>query len=210
MGIGCHLKNTFISLLLYADDMALMAPSLAGLQKLLGIAESYCQEWDILLNVKKTKNMFFGKRHNLPALSLDGNDIEWVDSWKYLGVTLRSHKHFNCSIDEKVKSFYRCANAILRIDGRSNEIVMLQLLESQCVSILTYAIEVITVADRDERRRLRVAYNSIFRKLFGYRNWESVTELQHALNRPTWEELTEKRTAIFMQTVSQCPILHHK
>ena len=81
--------------------------------------------------------MLFGKSQNLPALSLDGNDIEWVDSWKYLGVSLRSHKHFNCSIDEKVKSFYRCANAILRIDGRSNEIVMLQLLESQCVSILT-------------------------------------------------------------------------
>ena len=80
MGIGCHLKNTFISLLLYADDMALMAPSLAGLQKLLGIAESYCKEWDILLNAKKTKNMFFGKSDNLPALSLDGNDIEWVDS----------------------------------------------------------------------------------------------------------------------------------
>ena len=152
--------------------------------------------------------MFFGKSRNLPALSLNGKDIEWVNSWKYLGVMLVSHKHFNCCIDEKVKSFYRSTNAILRIDGRSNETVMLQLLESQCVSILTYAIEVINVADRDKRRRLRVAYNSIFRKLFGYRNWESVTELQHALNRPTWEELTERRTAKFMQTVSECPLLH--
>ena len=84
---------------------------------------------------------------------------------------------------------------------------MLALLESQCVSILSYAVEVITVADRDERRRLRVAYNSIFRKLFGYRNWESVTELQHALNRPTWEELIERRVSKFLQTVAECPIL---
>ena len=75
---------------------------------------------------------------------------------------------------------------------------MLHLLESQCVSILTYATEVIHVADRDERRRLRVAYNSIFRRLFGYRNWESVTDLQHALKRPTWDELVEKRHAKFM------------
>ena len=90
-------------------------------------------------------------------------------------------KAFNSSIDSKVKSFYRSANAILRIDGKSDEIVMLHLLETQCISILTYATEVIHVADRDERRRLRVAYNSIFRRLFGYRNWESVTELQHAL-----------------------------
>ena len=125
--------------------------------------------------------MLFGKVHNLPNLLLDGKTIEWVQSWPYLGVTLRSHKNFNCSIDEKVKAFYRCANAILRIEGRSDEIVMLHLLETHCISVLTYAIEVIEIADRDERRKLRVAYNSIFRKLFGYRDWESVTELQHAL-----------------------------
>ena len=82
-----------------------------------------------------------------------------------------------CSIDEKVKAFYRRANAILRIDGQSDELVMLHLLEIHCVSVLTYAIEVIDVADRDERRRLRVAYNSVFRRIFGYRDWESVTNL---------------------------------
>ena len=106
LGIGCHLKNKFLSLLLYADDMALVSPSLAGLQILLSVAETYCKEWDILLNAKKTKNMFFGKSRHLPALSLDGKDIEWVDSWKYLGVMLTSYKQFNCCIDEKIKSFY--------------------------------------------------------------------------------------------------------
>ena len=121
----------------------------------------------------------FGKSGKLPNLVLDGKKIEWVQSWTYQGVTLISHKSFNCSIDAEVKSFYRCVNAILRINGRSDEIVMLNLLESQCVSILTYATEVIHVTDRDERRRLRVAYN--FRRVFGLRYWESVTQLQHAL-----------------------------
>ena len=107
--------------------------------------------------------MVFGKKYDLPELILDGKSIEWVESWTYLGVALLSHKQFNCSIDEKIKSFYRCANAILRIDGRSGEIVKLQLLESQCISILSYAMQVIHVIDRDERRRLRVAYNSLRR-----------------------------------------------
>ena len=209
IGVGCYLISKFLSILLYADDMALLAPSLKGLQTLLIATENYCRDWDILLNAKKTKNMVFGKKCDLPDLVLDGKKIEWVQSWSYLGVTLLSHKEFNCSIDQKVKSFYRCANAILRIDGRSDEIVMLRLLEAQCVSILTYAMEVIHVADRDERRRLRVAYNSIFRRVFGYRDWESVTDLQHSLKRPTWEELTEKRKSKFLQTVSQCPLLNH-
>ena len=44
MGIGCHLKDMFLSILLYADDIALIAPTLTGLQKLLTVAEMYCKE----------------------------------------------------------------------------------------------------------------------------------------------------------------------
>ena len=57
--------------------------------------------------------------NNLCSLYLDGNRLEWVTKWKYLGVILQSHTSFNCSIDETVKSFYKCLNAILRIEGRS-------------------------------------------------------------------------------------------
>ena len=61
----------------------------------------------------------------------------------------------------------------------------------------------IHVADRDERRRHCVAYNTIFRKLFDFRPWESLTELQHALHRPTWEELVNKRKQKFRDRLSQ-------
>ena len=131
-----------------------------------------------------------------------------MERWSYLGVVLKSHTAFNCCIDEKVKAFYRCANGIMRIEGRSSETVMLQLLESHCLPILTYAIEVTEIANRDEKRRLRVAYNSLFRKLFNYRTWESVTDLQHTLHRPTWEELVEKRKSKFIERISNCDILN--
>ena len=107
--------------------------------------------------------------------------------------------YFNCSITERVKKFYRCANGIFRIEGRSNDTVMLRLVEAHChcVPLLTYGVEILYVADRDERRQLRVAYNSLFRKIFGYRWYESVTALQGFLGRPTWEQLVEKRTTSF-------------
>ena len=76
--------------------------------------------------------------------------------------------------------------------------VMFQWLESHCLSILTNAIEVTHASDREVRRKLRVAYNSMFRQIFGYRRSESVTDLQHQLGRPTWEELVEKRTSKFL------------
>ena len=105
-GAGCYLKLVFLSILLYADDMALLAPLLKGLQTLLTATEQYCKKWDIMLNAKKSKNMCFGKRYDLRPLQLDGSNIEWVDSWSYLGVTLKAQTKFNCCIDEKIKSFY--------------------------------------------------------------------------------------------------------
>ena len=82
--------------------------------------------------------------------------------------------------------------------------VMLQLVESHCVSLLTYAIGVIDVADRDEKRQFRAVYNSIFRKIFGYRWSQSVTALQGFLERPTWERLVEKRKDGFVKRIRAC------
>ena len=127
-----------------------------------------------------------------------------MTTWKYLGVFLKSGQRFDCSVTERVKSFYRSLNSILRVDGRSDDMVLLQLIETHCVPLLTYGIEVVRVFDRDENRSLRVAYNSIFRKLFGYRYFESVTNLQHSLSRLTWEELVDKRVNGFIHRARAC------
>ena len=109
-----------------------------------------------------------------------------------------SSKSFDCSITEKIKRFYRCTNSIFRIDGMSNDMVMLRLIETHCVPLLTYAIEIVNVLNRNERRQLRVAYNSVFRKIFHYRWSESVTALQGFLQGPTWEQLVERRRSGFI------------
>ena len=201
-GKGCHYLGKFAGALFYADDMAIVSPSLRGLKTLLRICEDYCSEWDICLNAKKSKSLYFGKRIEvIHSIELNGKAVDWVDQWVYLGVTLKSAKTFDCSIKERLKKFFRCANAIFRIDGKSNDTVMLRLVESHCVPLLTYAIEVVFVVNRDERRQLRVAYNSLFRRIFGYRWSESVSALQSFLGRPTWEQLVEKRRANFVARI---------
>ena len=52
---------------------------------------------------------------------------------------------------------------------------MLNLIETHCIPILTYAIEVIVVSDRDIRRQLTVAYNF---QLPHRSIWHSITILQ--------------------------------
>ena len=206
-GIGCYLVQKFAAALMYADDMALLAPSLKGLQKLLLLCEHYCHDWDIRLNANKSKNLSFGKG-STPShqLMLNSAPIEWVEKWKYLGVTLLHGRHFSCCADETVRKYYRAVNSVLRVDGRSDDIVMLRLIEAHCVPILSYAIEVVNVTDRRQMSRMRAAYNSVFRKLFNYSYRESVTDLQHMLGRPTWEELIAKRKNNFMRNASRLPV----
>ena len=197
---GCHYFNRFAAAFFYADDMCVLAPSIKGLETMLKLCEAYCIEWDIGLNAKKSRNLYFGKSTTVDYdIFLNGNKVEWADEWSYLGVTLKSGKVFSCSVKERIKKFYRCLNSILRIDGRSNDMVMLRLIETHCTPLLTYAIEIVHVINRDDRRQLRVAYNSTFRKIFGYRSSQSVTNLQSFLSRPTWEELVERRKNHFFE-----------
>ena len=77
LGKGCYFARMFAAALFYADDMALLAPSIKGLQCLLNACETYCAEWDICLNPKKSKNLYFGKRtESLFKVTLKGSEIQ--------------------------------------------------------------------------------------------------------------------------------------
>ena len=51
--IGCYIKGICISILRYADDILLLAPSVTALQRLLRMCEQELMWLDMSLNVKK-------------------------------------------------------------------------------------------------------------------------------------------------------------
>ena len=146
---GCYFCGVFAAALFYADDMAILSPTLKGLSSLQQQCEQYCVEWDICINAKKSRCLYFGKRTNISyKVLLNGIKEDWAEEWPHLGVKLKSGKTFNCPVTERVKKFYRSVNAILRIDGYSMDLVMLRLIETHCIPILTFAIEFIQVSTR--------------------------------------------------------------
>ena len=113
-GIGCYYLHYFAAALFYADNMAIMAPSVKGLITLLKICGDYCAEFDICLNAAKSQLMYFGKSTLISCtVELNGVTIDWSSECKYLGIILKGGKKFGCSILDRVKKFYRCLNAIL-------------------------------------------------------------------------------------------------
>jgi hypothetical protein len=66
-----------VHLLLYADDLALMSHTLAGLQKQLDILQAFCCERQLTVNVKKTKVVVFEARKSVcQAFQYEGEAIE--------------------------------------------------------------------------------------------------------------------------------------
>ena len=77
-----------------------------------------------------------------------------------------------------------------------------------CHVISRHAVEICHVFARREIVARFAAYNSLIRKMFGYRVFESVTEQQLSLGRPAWEQtwelLVEKIKFGFYQSLSKC------
>ena len=128
--------------------------------------------------------MIFGKSHketDLFPLTIDGNPIEYVTEWKYLGVTLSSGKHLFFNARPDLASFFRATNAVLNVLKGAKEDVLLKLLYSNCVPILTYACDVkeYTASDMSD---CSVAMNNAFRKIFGFKEWRSIRVLREIFN----------------------------
>ena len=95
LNIGCSVGETYVGVVGYADDLFLMAPSLDGLQKMLGVCEKYANTHNLKFSTdtnphkSKTKCMgFLMKDRDLPSMKLCNNDLPLVKYGKHLDVKL--------------------------------------------------------------------------------------------------------------------------
>ena len=96
---GVSIGGTIFTHLLYADDLVLFSETKEGMQTLLNNIESYCRKWHLIINSQKSKVMIFhktqSKRANNINFSIDGIELEIVNSYKYLGHVLCNSKNIH-------------------------------------------------------------------------------------------------------------------
>jgi hypothetical protein len=168
-GYGCYKRYVCCSILLYADDILLVSPSVSSLQSLIHICEAELDSLDMRINVKKSACIRIGPRYNSKCntlTTLNGSDIQWVGSLRYLGIHLSSWQKFSCSLDHAKKSFYRSFNCIFgKIGRRASEEVIIELLKSKCLPCMYYGLEACPI-NKGHIKSLEFALNSCFRKIF--------------------------------------------
>ena len=98
-----------INHMLYADDLCIVSLSAASLQQLLSICDEYCASHSITFNVKKSVCMFFkctfNKHCDNSTVFLSGNQIDFVQEVKYLGVLLNPSMKTSIDVSHQTRKF---------------------------------------------------------------------------------------------------------
>ena len=123
--------------------------------------------------------MVVGKNNDFQflPLSLNNESLDFVDSYRYLGVDVCAGTSLSFSAEYMLRSFHRSANSILYSQVKPSTEVLLKLLYTNCVPILTYASAVRDLNAAD-MRRCHVALNNAIRKIFSFAVWESIHHIR--------------------------------
>ena len=93
---GILIGSMCLSILLYADDICLMAPTPEKLQKMLDVVAKWCRKWGMQINTKKTQILHV-RNSQRPrskfAFNCGGAALSYTESYKYLGYII--HEHLN-------------------------------------------------------------------------------------------------------------------
>ena len=106
---------------------------------------------------------------------------------RFLGVELCRGSSFRTKVDGKLYSFYRGSNSLLSRAGaagiKSLPHLLFYLYKVHCLPILRYCNKVqLDTLTRRDRAKIRIAHNSMVRRIFSLPRWESVPEY-YALDR---------------------------
>lgn len=91
MGVGIKVGRMLINIIMYADDIILVADNAVDAQTLLDAVTKFGFEIKIKFNPEKTNLMVCGARPMSFELKLCNKSIVLVDEIKYLGVMLKSN-----------------------------------------------------------------------------------------------------------------------
>ena len=116
LGIGIEIDGIIICILLYADDIVLLAKSEAELQSLILSMEQWCQLYQLKVNVNKTKIVHFRNCRKCPTefiFKMNENVLDKVEVYKYLGVYFHENMKFDIHADKMANSGSRALGSVI-------------------------------------------------------------------------------------------------
>lgn len=170
LGCGIELDVGQLSLLLYADDVVLIAPTEDSLQLMLNTLNDWCSKWRLLINTDKTKIIHFrpvSKEKCQFDFRCGDIAIEITDTYKYLGLWFHEHLDMKFAVNELAKSASRALSALytkfLHVGGMDYN-VFCKLYESLVEPVLFYGAGIWGLS---EQKKINTVQNKACRYFLG-------------------------------------------
>ena len=151
--------------LLYADDTLILAESAKDLQEALKGLHTYCNKWDLNVNLDKTKVIIFsrGKVKKFKPFEFGDNTIDVVDDYVYLGTTFNYNGTFNKA---KSKQALQAKKATFSLITKIKQLNLtfetsVELFERLIIPVLLYGSE---IWGYENPKQLQTMVNNVMRK----------------------------------------------
>ena len=146
-GISLTPEQIQIMILLFADDVLLLSHTIIGLQQQLNILHDTANRLGLVVNMDKSKIIVFRKGGYLSARErwvYNGQILEIVNQYKYLGVYFSTGLSFSCALKDMAARAKKGVIGILRLlwsFGNQSPQMFFKLFDCQIQPILTYGSE---------------------------------------------------------------------
>ena len=158
-----------VGVLLFADDMVVMAESVEGLQSNLQVLSDVLSRWELKVNWRKTKVMRVARNSEECEVEIREEIIEQVGAMKYLGVMISS----DGSMDKEVEA--RIGNATRMIRGMNETVLRrkelsrstkLKVVNATVMPKLMYGCETWSLSKR-QQSKVQATQMNILRRIKG-------------------------------------------
>ena len=175
----------------YADDQAMIADSNNGPQNIMNNLTITAGNYDMKINVKKTKAMKIGRDNDkVLNIKVNENQLEQVNKFKYLGSMLTSDGSRQCETRSRIAMVKEVFNKhkILKVKGVNRQLRK-RLVKSLVWNVLLYGSETWTLKAADVKR-LEACEMWIWRKM------EKISWTGKVSNEEVLRKISEERSLI--------------
>ena len=179
--MGVRLKNMFLKVLLYADDLVLLAESATDLQAMLDVLSVFCRINMMTVNIKKSEVVIFNSLTHDYTFTYDGHVLDIKDKFIYLGMLFEgrydvkqmARRGLNRGRNALFALYRKCAELDIH-----NVYTKLHLFDTLVKPILNYGCEIWgpsilskgkKLVQSGFREELEILHRSFLRHLLGIR-----------------------------------------